>query len=73
MLGTGVDWNADDILLGTSYRGSVTGDHRRGLEALCFHSHSFSLPMAKGCLQGLLANAFISAKCTALKVFLDDL
>lgn len=73
MLGTGVDWNADDILLGTSYRGSVTEDYRRGLEALYSHSHSRSLPMATGYSQGLLANAFISAKCMLLKDLLDDL
>lgn len=73
MLGTGVDRNADDILLGTSYRGSVTEDHRRGLEALYSHSHSCGLPMATGCSQGLLVNAFISAKCMALKALLDDL
>lgn len=58
MLGTGVDWNADDILLGTSYHGSVTEDHRRSLEAS--HSHSSSLPMATGYSQGLLDNAFFS-------------
>lgn len=73
MLSTGVGWNADDILLDTSYRGSVTEGHRRGLEALCFHSHSCSLPMATGCSQGLLANSFFGVKCIALKALLDDL
>lgn len=72
MLGTGVDWNADDILLGTLPWECDRRPQERP-RGIVFSLSLLQPPHGHRLLTRLLANAFISAKCMALKALLDDL